>query len=146
MPLGAFFRQILGVMFTNTAGYSFDYDYVLQRVRAFETARVFLVAVDPPSIAADSTANVVVTATGAAIIDRIVALPPAALENGLVLKSVWASAADQITMRLQNTLPAAVDGVSLTWEFLAMRPQAREVLAGTNLSAVTGVRFLAWGY
>ncbi len=146
MPLNVFFRQILGVMFTSRDGYSFEYDYALQRVMVYELTRVFPVVVDPPSIAADSTANVIVTAIGVATNDRIVALPSTVLENGLVEKGAWASAVNQITIRLQNTLAIAVDGAPISWEFLAIRPQAREVLAGTNLSTLTGVRFMAWGY
>lgn len=136
----------------------------LQNTKVLGNTRMYSAAIDPASIAADSTADTAVAVTGVTTVDRIVAFSPIDLENGLVLKSVWASAANQITVRIQNTTAAAVDGVSKTWNFLAMpepaaidgasktwtfiayRDQAREVKNATDLSAVTGVRFFAWGY
>ncbi|MBT9168881.1 MAG: hypothetical protein DDT19_02231 [Syntrophomonadaceae bacterium] len=146
MDLRRFFTRLLGVIFESRSGYSFEYDYAARRVRAFEVHSAFTATIDPPSIAADSTANVAVAVPGVVTTDRIHALPPAALENGLVFKAVWASAANEVTIRLQNTLPTAVDGVALVWTFLVFGVQLREVRNLTNLSALTGVRFSAWGY
>ncbi|MBT9177516.1 MAG: hypothetical protein DDT20_01850 [Firmicutes bacterium] len=146
MDLRRFFTRLLGVIFEGKSGYSFEYDYATRRVRVLEKHNVFPVTIDPPLIAADSTANVAVAVPGVVTTDRIHALPPAALENGLVLKAVWASAANEVTIRLQNTLPTAVDGAALLWMFIASGAQQREVRNLTNLSALTGVRFCAWGY
>ncbi|MBT9169492.1 MAG: hypothetical protein DDT19_02852 [Syntrophomonadaceae bacterium] len=146
MDMRRFFTRLLGVIFEGKAGYSFEYDYATRRVRAFEVHSTFTVTIDPPLIAADSTVNVVVAISGVVTTDRITALPPAALENGLVVKTAWASGANEVTLRLQNTLPTAVDGAALVWTFLVFGSQAREVRNLTNLSALTGVRFSAWGY
>ncbi len=134
----------------------------LKNVRLIGNPRTFMINVNPPLIAADSMASVPVSVPGVTAADRIIAFPSSALENGLVLKSAT-SGTDQITLVLQNTLPAAVDGALLTWAalafpdggnvdgaartwtFLTFNGQAREVSNATNLSAVT-VRISAIGF
>lgn len=135
----------------------------IQNTKSLDNTRIYSVDINPPSIAADSTTNVAVAVTGVATADKIIAFPPSGLENGLVAKTCWASAADEITVRLQNTTAAAVDGASLTWNFLCspcggavdganktwtflvFKQEHREVKDGVDLSAVT-MRALVNGY
>lgn len=79
------------------------------------------VAVDPPSIAANTTTNVSVTVTGLATADQVWASAINALEDGLILESAQVTAANTLTLGIRNTTAAAIDGASRNWQYLAIR-------------------------
>lgn len=79
------------------------------------------VAVDPPSIAANTTTNVSVTVSGLATSDKAWASAINALEDGLVLESVQVTAANTLTLGIRNTTGSAIDGASRNWQYLAIR-------------------------
>lgn len=90
----------------------------------FNPAFAFTVAVDPASIAAATSANTTVTApAGAELLstDRIVAIPPAALESGLVAVGAYYASATTLTLRLCNATAGAIDGAAASWTFLVFR-------------------------
>ncbi len=76
------------------------------------------VAVDPPNQAGAGVFSVDVTVTGANRGDIVFAIPPAALEANL--KPVGASVVSANTVRLVLQALAAVDGASLTWDFILL--------------------------
>lgn len=79
-------------------------------------------AFNPPNIAANSIGTANCTATGVTTSDKVFVTAPTGLENTLVLQSATASAANTITIYLQNTQStSAVNGASLTWSWLAIR-------------------------
>lgn len=69
--------------------------------------------VDPASIAAAGTGSVTVTCEGASTDDVAVASIPA-LENGLIVARVFVSAADTVTIELENHTSGAIDAASQT--------------------------------
>lgn len=71
-------------------------------------------ALDFPSIAAATTAELTLTVTGAATGDTVALGPPATLETGLVATG-FVSAADTVTVRLANVTAGAIDPASATW-------------------------------
>ncbi len=135
----------------------------LKNVQLIGNPRTFTISVHPPSIPANAVVNLPLGLPGVTATDRIVAFPPLAFENGLMLQSASVSAPGQITLRILNTTPAAVagaahmwtflafpdggiiDGAARIWTFLTFSGQAREVSNATNLSAVT-VRISAIGF
>lgn len=137
--------ELKGVQFESKSGYFFEYDYTNKKAKVMQQHVSYSAAVDPASIALDAVANTAVAVTGVATTDRIIAIPPVDLEAGLVMQSAWVSAANTVTVRLQNTTGAAIDGASKTWTFLAFRAFSKEVPNATDLSALSGVRFIAWG-
>ncbi len=79
------------------------------------------VAVDPPSIAANTTTNVSVTVSGLTTSDKVWVSAVNALEDGLVLESVQVTAANTLTLGIRNTTGSAIDGASRNWQYLAIR-------------------------
>ena len=79
------------------------------------------VAVDPPSIAANTTTNVSMTVTGLTTSDKVWVSVVNALEDGLVLESAEVTAANTLTLGIRNTSAAAIDGASRNWQYLAIR-------------------------
>ena len=79
------------------------------------------VAVDPPSIAANTTANVTVTVSGLTTSDKAWVTPVNALEDGLVAESAEVTAANTLSIGIRNTTGAAIDGASRNWQYLAIR-------------------------
>lgn len=69
--------------------------------------------VDPANITAGSTAAVTVECLGANTDDVAVASIPA-LENGLIVARVFVSAADTVTIELENHTAGAIDAASQT--------------------------------
>ncbi len=79
------------------------------------------VAVDPPSIAANTTTNVSVTISGLTTSDKVWASAVNALEDGLVLESAQVTAANTLTLGIRNTTGSDIDGASRNWQYLAIR-------------------------
>jgi hypothetical protein len=79
-----------------------------------------LAALDFPSIAAGTTANLTVTVAGAAVGDTAVATPNGAPEAGLVW-SAYVSAADTVTVRLGNVTAAPIDPADRIWRCSVVR-------------------------
>ena len=73
-------------------------------------------AVDPPSISANTVAQVAVTVSGVSAGDVITGEPPTALEAGLIPIGYIASA-NTITILLANITAGAINGASRTWTF-----------------------------
>jgi len=66
------------------------------------------------SIAAAGTAELTITATGAATGDPVSAGPPSNLNAGLMV-TVYVSATNTVTVRLHNTTGSAIDPASSSW-------------------------------
>ncbi len=79
------------------------------------------VAVDPPSIAADTTTNVSVTVSGLTTSDKVWVSAVNALEDGLVLESAQVTATNTLTLGIRNTTGSSIDGASRNWQYLAIR-------------------------
>ena len=79
------------------------------------------IAVDPVSLAANSSAETELTIAGAASGDIIVFNVPASLEAGLAFSGARVSAADTVQLRLSNVTGIAVDGASRTWSYMIIR-------------------------
>ena len=75
------------------------------------------VAVDFPSIAANTTGSKTVTVTGAATGDIVVFNPPA-LTAGLSFAGAYVSAANTVTVYAANTTASAIDQASATFNYL----------------------------
>lgn len=69
--------------------------------------------VDPASISAGGTGSVTVTCEGASTDDVAVASIPS-LEDGLIVARVFVSAADTVTIELENHTAGAIDAASQT--------------------------------
>lgn len=68
-----------------------------------------------PSIAANTTADLTITVTGAATDDIAVSSAPAALTSGLT-HCAFVSAANTVTVRLANSTVGAIDPASATFK------------------------------
>lgn len=78
-------------------------------------------SVNPDSMNTCTSTDTAVSVTGILTTDIIQAIPPAALEAGINLSHAWASAADQITVRLGNVTAGTVNPAAATWRFLVWR-------------------------
>jgi len=78
--------------------------------------------VDPPSIAAGTSANVDVTVTGLTTSHRILATCQAGLEAGLVPQAVHVVTDNTLRVRLYNSTAAAIDGSPRLWFYIAWIP------------------------
>ena len=135
------------VNFQSTSPYRFTWDAANQKVLVKERHRDYTAAVDPASALTDTIADLSVTVTGVETTDLVEAIPPADLEAGVVPILCRVSAANTVILRLHNPTAGTVNGASKTWTFRARRADGgdREVPSTTDLSAVTGVRFQAFG-
>jgi hypothetical protein len=70
--------------------------------------------VDPASIAAGGTDSVDVTCEGASTTDVAVVSTPS-LEDGLIVARVYVSAADTVTVELENHTGSPINGASQTF-------------------------------
>ena len=84
--------------------------------------KIGTVTVDPPSIAAGSSANVNVTVSGLTTSHRVIAMCQGDLEAGLVPQAAYVSAANTLTIRLYNPTTSAIDGTAKTWFYIAWVP------------------------
>jgi hypothetical protein len=76
---------------------------------------------DFSSIPANSTAQLTITVTGAAVGDVVQLGPPAALEVGLMATG-FVSAANTVTVRLANVTTSSIDPASATWSAVVLQP------------------------
>lgn len=82
----------------------------------FAGSAKFTATIDPASLAAGTSSDHTVTATGVKAGSAVLAAPPAALPAGLQF-SAFVSGANQITLRLSNVSAGAVDAPSGAWTF-----------------------------
>ena len=87
--------------------------------KLWNNIRVGTVSVDPPSIAATTSATFTVTLTCAAT-DKIILIPLSTIEAGLIFQGANITAANTVTIRLYNYTAAAVDGVALDWVYILL--------------------------
>ena len=86
----------------------------------------FLTAsIDPPSIGAVASADVVVTLPGIAVGDTVIPIPPATLTAGLAPQGFVVTGANAGNLRLTNASAGAIDGAALVWTFLIIDRTAR---------------------
>ena len=78
------------------------------------------VTVDPPSIAANSEADVVMAVAGALTTDACTVSPGFYLDPGLGIVGCW-TGANTVTMRLRNFTASAIDSASHTWRVRVWR-------------------------
>ena len=98
-------------------------------LKKWDMTAEFLVSVtfDAASIGANqlATQNVTVSTSDSTAPlmpgDRIIAIPPAALNSGLIVKSARYLSATQIAVTIDNITAGALDAASGTWEFLVFR-------------------------
>lgn len=79
------------------------------------------VAVNPASIAANTTGDTDVTITGALTTDIVTVHPPSTLEAGLVSGGAWVQSANTVRIRLGNVTAAPIDGASANWTVVLWR-------------------------
>lgn len=77
-------------------------------------------SVNPPSIATNAVGTATATITGLAVGDAVTAIPPVALELGLVCISAIVTAANTVTLFILNTTGGTIDGASRTWTFVVI--------------------------
>lgn len=79
------------------------------------------VSVNPPSINANTSANVDVTVSGLATNMIVFVTPPADLEDDLEFRGVSIPSANTLRLRLRNNNASTpVDGAARTWHYLAL--------------------------
>lgn len=76
-------------------------------------------ALDFPSIAAASQANLTITVTGAAVNDEVIMGLPAAPTAGIVFNA-FVSAANTVTIRATNVTVGAIDPASATYSVIVL--------------------------
>jgi len=80
------------------------------------------VSVDPPNINANTSATFTVTITGVETGDLVFLTPPSTLEGELIFQGANVTAANTVTIRMRNVTGAGVDGASLDWSYMVIRP------------------------
>jgi len=80
-----------------------------------------LVTIDPPSIAATTTANVDVGVTGLTAGEKVRAWCLGDLEHGLICTTSYCPAANTLRVRITNWTGAAIDGAARTWAWVVFR-------------------------
>jgi hypothetical protein len=80
------------------------------------------VSVDPPNIDANTSTTFTVTITGVQTGDLVFLTPPSTLEGALIFQGASVTAANTVTIRMRNVTGAAVDGASLQWSYMVIRP------------------------
>lgn len=78
-------------------------------------------SLDFASIAAGASATLTIAVAGAATADRVVLTPPATLPNGVV-PVAYVSAADTVTVRLNNVTASAIDPAAMTYLVTVIKP------------------------
>jgi hypothetical protein len=121
-------------------GYLFRWDTANQKVVVAKSGLTGTVTVNPASHTTVASVNTDVTVTGLATTDIVAVVPPVTLEAGIVVQGAYVSAADTLRIRTTNPTAGTIDPASATWTWAVLNG-AREVLAGTDLSAVTSVPF-----
>lgn len=97
----------------------------------FETVICATATVNPGSLADGVGEDQAVTITGAALGDFVLVAPGVSLASasGQVSVTAYVSAANTVTVRLQNESTATIDIASSTWKFCILRPSG---LFGTS--------------
>lgn len=78
-------------------------------------------SLDFASIAAGASAVLTIAVAGASTTDRVLLNPPATLPNGVV-PVAYVSAADTVTVRLNNVTAAAIDPAAMTYLVTVIKP------------------------
>ncbi len=92
--------------------------------QGYEGSFSFTATVDPGSHGAVSAVNTTVTVPGGAELlatDKLVAIPPAALEAGIAVQGAFYASATSLTLRTTNPSAGAIDPASATWTFVVLR-------------------------
>jgi hypothetical protein len=94
----------------------------ITRDRLEKSLLVGTVTIDPPSIAAGSTANVDVSVPGLTTSHRVLVMCQSDLEHGLIPIAAYVPADNTLRVRLTNFTSAAIDGAARTWFYIAWIP------------------------
>jgi hypothetical protein len=94
----------------------------ITRDRLEKSLLVGTVTIDPPSIAAGSTANVDVPVPGLTTSHRVLVMCQSDLEHGLIPIAAYVPAANTLRVRITNFTGAAIDGAARTWFYIAWIP------------------------
>jgi hypothetical protein len=94
----------------------------ITRDRLEKNLLVGTVTIDPPSIAAGSTANVDVSVPGLTTSHRVLVMCQSDLEHGLVPIAAYVPDANTLRVRITNFTGAAIDGAARTWFYIAWIP------------------------
>jgi hypothetical protein len=94
----------------------------ITRDRLEKNLLVGTVTIDPPSIAAGSTANVDVSVPGLTTSHRVLVMCQSDLEHGLIPIAAYVPAANTLRVRITNFTSAAIDGAARTWFYIAWIP------------------------
>lgn len=78
-------------------------------------------SLDFPSIAAGASSTLNIVVAGADTTDRVLLTPPSALPNGVIVVA-YVSAADTVTVRLNNVTAAAIDPAAMTYLVTVIKP------------------------
>lgn len=140
-----FFRKLMGVLFENKDGYSFEYDHNTGKVKAFYILCDTSVTITPGEVPAGKAVDIVVEHGAFKVGDYLAMQPPIDLEAGLVPIAASVTEAGKAKVRIYNPTAAAVTGVGRSWNLLTLTPSKREVFANKNLSSLGSIRFIAWG-
>jgi len=80
------------------------------------------VFVDPPNIAANSSGTVAVNITGVQTGDLVFLTPPSGMETDLIFQGADVTAGGTVTIQIRNVSGGDVDGASLEWSYMVIRP------------------------
>jgi hypothetical protein len=94
----------------------------ITRDRLENSLLVGTVTIDPPSIAAGSTANVDVSVPGLTTRHMVLVMCQSDLEHGLIPIAAYVPADNTLRVRLTNFTGAAIDGAARTWFYIAWIP------------------------
>jgi len=94
----------------------------ITRDRLEKSLLVGTVTIDPPSIAATSTANVDVTVSGLTTSHCVLVMCQEDLEHGLIPIAAYVPAANTLRVRITNFTSAAIDGAARKWFYIAWIP------------------------
>jgi hypothetical protein len=94
----------------------------ITRDRLEKSLLVGTVTIDPPSIAAGSTANVDVTVSGLTTNHCVLVMCQSDLEHGLIPIAAYVPAANTLRVRITNFTSAAIDGAARKWFYIAWIP------------------------
>jgi len=83
---------------------------------------VYLFAMDPPSIAATSSASIDNAIPGLTTQHKVLVTCNDNLENGLVFQGAYVPSNGILRITLYNSTAAAIDGVSRNWLVVAWLP------------------------
>jgi hypothetical protein len=94
----------------------------ITRDRLEKSLLVGTVTIDPPSIAAGSTANVDVSVPGLTTSHKVLVMCQDNLEHGLIPIAAYVPSDGTLRVRITNFTSAAIDGAARTWFYIAWIP------------------------